>query len=103
MEYDITLITNILNVILFIGILLLGKRLKNIEKYYALAESVLMYMLKTLVMLNNLLMTVREAVSDGKIERNEAEKIIGIIEEIISEWVNIGVSQEDSTEAPPQG
>ena len=94
MEYDITLIANILNIVLLLLLILIGKKLKDIEDYYVLAQSILMKMLRTLVILNNLLRTVREAVSDGRIEEKEAEKITKLIEEIISIW--------DSTEAPQQ-
>ena len=93
-DSDITLIANILNIVLLLLLILIGKKLKDIEDYYVLAQSILMKMLRTLVILNNLLRTVREAVSDGRIEEKEAEKITKLIEEIISIW--------DSTEAPQQ-
>lgn len=102
MELDPTMISAILNIILFIALLLLNKKVRDITKYITLAQNIILLMLRTLVALNNLLSTIREAVVDGKIDQDEAEKIVKMIEEIIIEWVNMSPTTQREPQIKPQ-
>jgi len=102
MELDPTMISAILNIILFIVLLLLNKKVRDITKYIILAQNIILLMLRTLVALNNLLNTIREAVADGKIDQDEAEKIVKMIEAIIVEWVNMSPTTQREPQIKPQ-
>ena len=102
MELDPTMISAMLNIILFIALLLLNKKVRDITKYITLAQNIILLMLRTLVALNNLLSTIREAVVDGKIDQDEAEKIVKMIEEIIIEWVNMSPTTQREPQIKPQ-